>query len=111
MKTEQEEPKPKVCDQCGGTGFAGPSPETEFTCTHCDGSGVEPSQPIAQKEEVKLDSGMSKEYFLCDPCEGTGRNPAMSTIQAVSHPDCPYCYGRGWVSKCNYKSPYPGSVS
>lgn len=37
-------PRPKfivgrTCDQCGGTGHAGPSPEEQFGCTHCDGAG------------------------------------------------------------------------
>lgn len=36
------EDEEKKCEQCGGTGFAGPSPEEEFPCTHCDGNGIEP---------------------------------------------------------------------
>lgn len=31
-----------VCDQCGGTGYAGPNPSEHFLCTHCGGSGTEP---------------------------------------------------------------------
>jgi len=29
----------ETCDQCGGTGHAGPSPEEQFECTHCNGAG------------------------------------------------------------------------
>lgn len=29
----------QTCAQCGGTGKAGPSPEEEFECTHCNGKG------------------------------------------------------------------------
>lgn len=33
-----------ACRQCGGTGLAGPSPEEQFECTHCNGTGVEPQK-------------------------------------------------------------------
>ncbi len=49
-------------------------------------------------------------YFLCDPCQGTGKNPKMSTITPADHPACNNCMGRGWVNIPNYKSPHVNTL-
>lgn len=45
----------EICDQCGGTGHAGPSPEEQFDCTHCDGTGLLNivAIPASSEEEAK----------------------------------------------------------
>lgn len=78
-------------------------PELQF-----DSSRVEYRTVIRFVDEKKEEVGgypldHTGSYFLCSKCAGTGKNPKMSTTVSASHPDCPSCHGRGWVTKSNYE--------